>query len=112
MVLELLATLSVALVAVCVGLRLAHGSLDFHTALVVLLLAPEAYWPMRRVGCGVPRRGGGRRRVRGASTWPSTTAGSRRRRPHGDAGVVLDDVTLDWGDAPVVTGLTLTSASA
>ena len=48
--LELLATLSVALVAVCVGLRLAHGSLDFHTALVVLLLAPEAYWPMRRVG--------------------------------------------------------------
>ena len=49
-VLELLATISVALVAVCVGLRLAAGSLDFHTALVVLLLAPEAYWPMRRVG--------------------------------------------------------------
>jgi ATP-binding cassette, subfamily C, bacterial CydCD len=49
-VLELVATLSVALVAVSVGLRLAAGSLDLRTALVVLLLAPEAYWPLRRVG--------------------------------------------------------------
>lgn len=50
MVLELVATLSVALVAVTVGVRLASGSLGLHTALVVLLLAPEAYWPLRRVG--------------------------------------------------------------
>ena len=49
-VLELVATLSVALVAVLVGLRLAAGGLDLETALVVLLLAPEAYWPLRRVG--------------------------------------------------------------
>ena len=49
-VLELVATLSVALVAVTVGLRLAGGSLDLETALVVLLLAPEAYWPIRKVG--------------------------------------------------------------
>lgn len=49
-VLEVIATISVALVAVCVGLRLAHGGLDFQTALTVLLLAPEAYWPLRRVG--------------------------------------------------------------
>ncbi len=48
--LELIATISVALVAVSVGLRLASGSVDFWTALVVLLLAPEAYWPLRRVG--------------------------------------------------------------
>ncbi len=48
--LELVATLSVALVAVLVGLRLAAGGLDLETALVVLLLAPEAYWPLRRVG--------------------------------------------------------------
>jgi ATP-binding cassette subfamily C protein CydCD len=48
--LELIATLSVALVAVSVGLRLAAGGLDLRTALVVLLLAPEAYWPLRRVG--------------------------------------------------------------
>lgn len=49
-VLELVATLSVALVAVTVGLRLATGSVDFQVALTVLLLAPEAYWPLRRVG--------------------------------------------------------------
>ncbi|MGZ5420909.1 MAG: thiol reductant ABC exporter subunit CydD [Aeromicrobium sp.] len=48
--LELIATISVALVAVTVGLRLSGGSLDLRTALVVLLLAPEAYWPLRRVG--------------------------------------------------------------
>ncbi len=49
-VLDLVATLSVALVAVVVGVRLAAGHLDLRTALVVLLLAPEAYWPLRRVG--------------------------------------------------------------
>src|SRR6478735_8052646 len=49
-VLELVATLSVALVAVTVGVRLAQGGMELRTALVVLLLAPEAYWPLRRVG--------------------------------------------------------------
>ncbi|MBE7325652.1 thiol reductant ABC exporter subunit CydD [Nocardioides sp. Y6] len=48
--LEFIATLSVALVAVVVGLRLANDGIDFETALIVLLLAPEAYWPWRRVG--------------------------------------------------------------
>ena len=48
--LELLATLSVALVAVSVGLRLAEGQIAYLAALFVLLLAPEAYWPLRRVG--------------------------------------------------------------
>lgn len=49
-VLELLATLSVALVAVGIGMRLVHGELDLHTGLVVLVLAPEAYVPLRQVG--------------------------------------------------------------
>ncbi len=49
-VLEMVATVSVALVAVAVGLRLAAGEMDLRTGLVVLLLAPEAYWPLRRVG--------------------------------------------------------------
>ncbi|WP_344264662.1 thiol reductant ABC exporter subunit CydD, partial [Streptomyces sodiiphilus] len=48
--LELLATISVALVAVGVGMRLVHGQLDLYTALVVLILAPEAYLPLRQVG--------------------------------------------------------------
>lgn len=50
MVLELLATLAVALVAVEIGLRLRAGLLDYETALVVLILAPEAYLPLREVG--------------------------------------------------------------
>jgi ATP-binding cassette, subfamily C, bacterial CydCD len=48
--LELLATLSVALVAVSVGLRLAEGQITYPVALFVLLLAPEAYLPLRLVG--------------------------------------------------------------
>ncbi|MGD8200497.1 thiol reductant ABC exporter subunit CydC [Ornithinimicrobium sp. W1679] len=48
--LELLATISVALVAVAVGLRLAYGAMDLSVGLVAILLAPEAYWPVRRVG--------------------------------------------------------------
>jgi len=50
LVLELLATLSVALVAVGIGLRLVDGSLGLATALLVLILAPEAYLPLRRLG--------------------------------------------------------------
>src|SRR3954452_16857878 len=49
-VLEFVATISVALVAVSTGLRLVGGSLDLHTGLVVLVLAPEAYWPLRQLG--------------------------------------------------------------
>ena len=49
-VLEFVATISVALVAVSTGLRLVDGDLDLQTALVVLVLAPEAYWPLRQVG--------------------------------------------------------------
>ncbi|MEE1939605.1 thiol reductant ABC exporter subunit CydD [Streptomyces sp. TRM 70361] len=49
-VLELLATISVALVAVGIGMRLVHGELDLHTGLVILILAPEAYLPLRQVG--------------------------------------------------------------
>ncbi|MEV6758636.1 thiol reductant ABC exporter subunit CydD [Streptomyces sp. NPDC051214] len=49
-VLETVATLSVALVAVPVGLRLLDGELDLRTALVVLFLAPEAYLPLRAAG--------------------------------------------------------------
>jgi ATP-binding cassette, subfamily C, bacterial CydD len=50
LVLELVATLSVALVAVPVGLRLLGGGLTLSTALLVLLLTPEAYAPLRAAG--------------------------------------------------------------
>ncbi|WP_250572506.1 thiol reductant ABC exporter subunit CydD [Nonomuraea sediminis] len=50
LVLELCASLSLALVAVPIGLRLLGGSLDLTTGLLVLLLAPEAYLPLRMMG--------------------------------------------------------------
>ena len=50
LVLELLATISVALVAVGIGLRLVTGGLDLETGLFALVLAPEAYLPLRRLG--------------------------------------------------------------
>jgi ATP-binding cassette subfamily C protein CydD len=49
-VLELAASLSVALIAVAIGLRLLGGSLDLSVGLFVLLLAPEAFLPLRNVG--------------------------------------------------------------
>jgi thiol reductant ABC exporter CydD subunit len=50
MVLELLASLSVALVAVAIGLRLVYGGLTLEIGLAVLILAPEAYLPLRQLG--------------------------------------------------------------
>lgn len=50
LVLELLATLSVALVAVSVGLRLVDGDVGLETGLLAIILAPEAYLPIREVG--------------------------------------------------------------
>ncbi|MBX0298866.1 thiol reductant ABC exporter subunit CydD [Cryobacterium sp. 1639] len=49
-VLELAGSLSVALIAVSIGLRLVDGSLLLGVGLFVLLLAPEAFLPVRQVG--------------------------------------------------------------
>ncbi|MGF7122220.1 thiol reductant ABC exporter subunit CydD [Rhodococcus sp. AG1013] len=50
MVLELLATLSVALIAVSIGLRLVFGNMELEPGIVALILAPEVYLPLRMVG--------------------------------------------------------------
>ena len=48
--LELLATLSVALMAVTIGFRVDAGGMDLRTSLFILILAPEVYLPLRQVG--------------------------------------------------------------
>ncbi|MDK7750193.1 thiol reductant ABC exporter subunit CydC [Brevibacterium sp. UMB10442] len=48
--LELIATLSVAVVAVFIGVRLVSGSLDLQAGLLALILAPECYLPLRQLG--------------------------------------------------------------
>ena len=48
--LELMTTLSIALVAVTLGLRLVAGGVEFQAALFLLLLAPEFFLPIRKFG--------------------------------------------------------------
>ena len=50
LVLELISTLSMALVAVSIGLRLVNGSINLREGLIVLFLVPEAYIPLRQLG--------------------------------------------------------------
>ncbi|NLG56590.1 MAG: ATP-binding cassette domain-containing protein, partial [Rhodococcus sp.] len=50
MVLELFATLCVALVAVSIGLRLVYGGMLLEPGIIALILAPEVYLPLRKVG--------------------------------------------------------------
>ena len=48
--LELIATISVAMIALGIGLRLTNGEIDLETGLMVLILAPDVYLPIRLVG--------------------------------------------------------------
>ncbi len=50
LVLELLSTISIAIIAVEIGLRLMYGKMEFGNALFILILAPEFYFPLRQLG--------------------------------------------------------------
>uniref|UniRef100_UPI0009E988BD thiol reductant ABC exporter subunit CydD n=1 Tax=Nocardioides jensenii TaxID=1843 RepID=UPI0009E988BD len=111
--LELIATISVALVAVSVGLRLAGGSLDLQTALVVLLLAPEAYWPIRRVGAEYHAAAEGTATFDAITRLVDSGVASRGFLPvemsildDAPRTIRLDEIALAWpGHDPVVQGL-------
>ncbi|WP_076262328.1 thiol reductant ABC exporter subunit CydD [Intrasporangium flavum] len=110
--LELLATLSVAIVAVTVGLRLSHGSMDLGPALVAILLAPEAYWPVRRVGAEYHSAADGAVALDSILGELSTATSTPVKRA--DAGRRIDEVraaglgyTYDAGHTPVLDGLDL-----
>ena len=97
LVLELLASLSVAAVAVSVGLRLLDGGLDLRTALVVLVLAPEVYLPIRMVGTQFHAAADGvsaAAEVFDVLDVPPVPAGSRRDVPAGP--VVLQAVSVTY----------------
>ncbi|BBZ28425.1 thiol reductant ABC exporter subunit CydD [Mycolicibacterium madagascariense] len=103
LVLELLATLGVALVAVSVGLRLVSGHVDLAAALTALLLAPEVFWPLRRVGAEFHAAQDGRTARAAAEALLANSAA----RVGGTARAVgpcvdLEDVTVSGrdGDAP------------
>ena len=109
-----MATLSVALVAVLVGLRLATGGLDLETALVVLLLAPEAYWPLRRVGAEFHAAAEGTATFEAADALLTEAREAHDARPvtrlrTGGPGVALRDVTVRYPGrtASALAGLSL-----
>src|SRR4051794_14165966 len=119
--LELLASLSVALVAVSVGLRLVAGELDLGTGLLVIMLAPEVFLPLRAVSAAYHDSAEGaaaagqvlgvldvpvHRPVTGPA--PDPAAGAVRLEAvtvDGRAGPVLDQVSLAIGPGEVL-GLT------
>ncbi|WP_317230808.1 thiol reductant ABC exporter subunit CydD, partial [Clavibacter sp. MX14-G9D] len=124
-VLELAASLSVALVAVSVGVRLIGGTLDLEVGLFVLLLAPEAFLPLRQVGAqfhaaaeGVAasddllgildeeraRRGTSAVAAAGGGARDAATDDATAHAPGGDA-LVIRDLAVSLGDAPVLGGL-------
>ena len=91
LVLELLAMIGVALVAAVIGVQLAAGDLGLAAGLTVLILAPEVYMPLRRLGAQYhagrradlrdPRRArrGQRRRVAAPLSRPGALDADRRR---------------------------------
>ncbi|ODT94781.1 MAG: thiol reductant ABC exporter subunit CydD [Pseudonocardia sp. SCN 72-86] len=111
-VLELLATLAVALVAVEVGFRLLYGHMDLTTALLVLILAPEAY----EIGARFHASMEGIAAAESAfaileaprAAVPGTTPTARR----GTVDLQVDDVRFTHAgrDIPVLDGLTLAVA--
>ena len=132
LVLELTAAVATALVAVEVGLRLLYGHMAYETALLVLLLTPEAYLPLRGVsaqfhasmegaaaggrvldildtapgGPAPPPVPAARRAVPDLSTGQITLAGVTVTYPGGPA--ALDEVSLTiWpGERIVLSGPT------
>lgn len=107
-VLELAASLSVALVAVTIGLRLVGGSMDLSVGLFVLLLAPEAFLPLRNVGAsyhaaaeGIEAADNAFAVLEAAEAVPADGRPADAR-PAGSAGLVFADVSVRYDDRTVV----------
>ncbi|HTW20490.1 MAG TPA: thiol reductant ABC exporter subunit CydD [Mycobacteriales bacterium] len=101
LVLELLATLATAVVAVEVGLRLLNGDLAYQTALLVLLLTPEAYLPLRAVGASFHASADGVAAVNDALDileHPSNDLPSSARCDLRHDSIRLDGVTVRYDD--------------
>lgn len=105
LILELLATFSVALVAVAVGLRLLGGHLSFDRALFVLILAPEAYLPLRMLGTNYHASAEGLHaadEVFELLEQPVPARGSRRDVPHpSHSALHIEDLEVCYPGRPL-----------
>jgi ATP-binding cassette, subfamily C, bacterial CydD len=109
-VLELAATLGVALIAVTVGVRLVDGGIGFESALTVLVLAPELYMPLRSLAAQYHASADGlavSERLLGLIEQPPAVAEGTRTPPSPrEATIVLDAVSFAY---PARTGPVLES---
>jgi thiol reductant ABC exporter CydD subunit len=114
--LELLSTISVAIVAVAVGLRLLAGDLDFRTALFVLVLAPEAYLPLRTLAANYHASADGvsaAERIFALLEAPAPARGARVDIPDlCTAELAVQELTVSYTGrgAPALDGVSLTVA--
>jgi ATP-binding cassette, subfamily C, bacterial CydCD len=107
LVLELIAMLGTALVAVFGGVRLAQGGADLSAILPALVLAPELYAPIRRLGSGYHEAADARAALtrlaavaEAAEQAPFAGCPGGPAAPHAtDAPLVLSGVTVSGGDA-------------
>ncbi len=98
--LELLATISIALVAVGIGLRLDVGGMTLEAGLFALILAPEAYLPLRRLGSEFHASEEGLAAAAGAFAIidaPQVAPGRGLAVPHGPLGLAVEDL---WVEQP------------
>ena len=125
LILELVATISVALVAVAIGLRLLDGDMTLRAALFALVLAPEAYLPLRQLGANYhasaegmaaagrmfaiidrpPRARGLRTSIPDLALAPITVTGLRARYPDRDEPALQDAaLTVEPGEVLALVG--------
>ncbi|GAA2054094.1 hypothetical protein GCM10009839_72670 [Catenulispora yoronensis] len=111
LVLELASTISVAMVAVGIGLRLVSGTLDLRTGLLVLILAPEAYWPLRQAGAFYHASAEGKAATEEALEVLATAPPMPAQRSAG-SGITIRDLTVRYPDRtePALTAFSLTVA--
>lgn len=111
--LELLATLSVALMAVTIGFRVDAGGMDLRTSLFILILAPEVYLPLRQVGTLYHDSADGMAAAEEAFSLiehGQLTAGVAQTVPSARTSpLVVDELTYTYPDAqsPAVDGVSL-----
>ncbi|MFI5589478.1 thiol reductant ABC exporter subunit CydD [Amycolatopsis sp. NPDC051758] len=108
--LELLATLSVAVVAVSIGLRLLAGELDLQTALVVLILAPEVYLPLRAVGARFHDSAEGlaaAEEIIALAGTPAADTGTRTVPDLTRVALRCENVTVEGRSGPILDGFSL-----
>ncbi|QYN25187.1 thiol reductant ABC exporter subunit CydD [Amycolatopsis sp. DSM 110486] len=108
LVLELVATLSIALIAVPIGFRLLEGSLTAHTAMLVLVLAPEAYLPLRAAGAKFHAAAEGLTAMREALATPlPARRGGTVTRPAGPPEIEFDGVSVRYGEVTALSEVDL-----